>query len=84
MFEPLLRRSISSTPVHPVLVLIPHSLPSAENLHLLHYDFCLSVRSACFWLRVLFIGLVLLLSWTGQKIAQVLTNNEPANAAFYF
>ena len=35
-------------------------------------------------LRVLFIGLVLLLSWTGQKIAQVLTNNEPANAAFYF
>lgn len=48
MFEPLLRRSISSTPVHPVLVLIPHSLPSAENLHLLHYDFCLSVRSACF------------------------------------
>jgi hypothetical protein len=35
-------------------------------------------------LRVLFIGLVLLLSWTGQKIDQVLTNNEPANAEFYF
>jgi hypothetical protein len=30
------------------------------------------------------IGLVLLLSWTGQKIAQVLTNNEPANAVFIF
>jgi hypothetical protein len=35
-------------------------------------------------LRVLFIGLILLLSWTGQKIAQVLTNNEPAFAGFYF
>ena len=36
-------------------------------------------------LRVLFIGLVLLLSWTGQKIAQVLTLIEPAqSAAFYF